>query len=204
MSSNTYYLINRWHRKEFNELMHQCDKSFKRNYYTILKYCRDKNGDVVNMQYGERFAKMYMDALNKIQKDLEKTYKFKVGVVETEGFFMSDLSELGIYSVSQLIGFLRSNKDFIVEDKRGARVTITDLKRTVLLKGEHLHHREAINTSRMERVKKAATMLKKVLEEEEGELDGLEEEMIQSSYYNDVRAFCKNLNNIIEELEAIQ
>lgn len=204
MSNTTYYLINRKHRKEFSELLHQCEKLFKRNYYAILKYCRDKDGDIVNLQYGEKFITLYMNALDKIQKDSEKIYKFKVGVVETEGFFMSDLSEIGIYSISQLINFLRSNKNFIVEDQRGRRVTIMDLKQTVLIKGEHLHHKEAVNSDRMKRIRRATDILNEVLSEEKGELDGLEEAMVQSTYYNDVRVFCEKLNNVVEKLEEIQ
>ena len=100
MSKKTvsYYLVNKQYKKEFEQLMNQCEKMYRKNYYEILRYCKKRNGEIVNLQFGEKFSLKFIALFDKARKEAEKNYKVKLGFANSNGFYMCDLSSFGIYS----------------------------------------------------------------------------------------------------------
>lgn len=205
MSKKTvsYYLVNKQYKKEFEQLMNQCEKMYRKNYYEILRYCKKRNGEIVNLQFGEKFSLKFIALFDKARKEAEKNYKVKLGFANSNGFYMCDLSSFGIYSFSNLVGFIKSNKNFVIEDERGSVINVAEMKRLVLVKGEHLHTREAMNAERRRKIDKALDILRDVLSEEEVVKDNLEEHFSGTTRYQEIEDICDALDEAISTLEDI-
>lgn len=200
---HSYYLVNKQYKKEFEQLVKQCEKMYRDNYYEILRYCKNKNGEIVNKQFGESFARKYVALFDKARRESEKIYKIRFGFTNSNGFYMCDMSSFGVYSFSNLVGFIKSNKNFVIEDERGSVINLAEMKRLVLIKGEHLYTREAMNAERRGRISKAISILKNVLSEEEATRDNLEEHFSGTTRYQEIEEICDALDEAISTLEDI-
>lgn len=140
-----YYLINRKNKTAFESFIKFCRRLYKTDYYKIIRYCIKKNGETINEKFGELFADEYLRRFDEARESAESRYKILIGAVIDDGFYLADMSMIGIYSLSNLIGLLKSNRNYIVEDEYGIRVTITELKRLEAIKKVHLHYKDTLS-----------------------------------------------------------
>ena len=193
-----YYLINRKNKTAFEGLMRYCNRLYKQDYYKILRHCTKENGEVINAQFGELFADEHLKNLDNARESAQAYYKMLVGVVTEDGFFMADMSTVGIYSLSHLISLLRSNRNFIVEDENGIRITIQELKNIAKIKKVHLHYRETLNGQEARKftvAKKYLTELRQSIEEK------FNTEKMSSSRANELARLMESLNKALEILK---
>jgi len=50
-----YYLINKAQRSEYDSFRKVYEKLGKSFYLKMLRYCKEKDGKIINMKYGEKF-----------------------------------------------------------------------------------------------------------------------------------------------------
>ncbi len=150
-----YYLINKAQRQEYDNFHKQYEKAGKAFYLRMLRYCKERDGTVINQAYGEKFCDRFQEMLDTAIKETENDYKFLIGITTEDGFYMSDLTALGIYNFTQLINFLKSEGSWTVEDDKGRRATVTDLKSLAKIKGIKPHYKETVNQLTAQRIDKA-------------------------------------------------
>lgn len=160
-----YYLINKAQRQEYERFKNVFNRTGKSFYLKMLRYCKEKNGVVVNIQYGEKFCEKFQEMLNTTIKETENDYKFLIGITTEDGFYLSDMKQLGIENFVQLLNFLRSNESWIVEDDRGTRVTINDLKSLAHIKGIKPHYKETVNGLTARRIDRGISSLQLALKD---------------------------------------
>lgn len=150
-----YYLINKAQRREYDSFKNIYNRLGKSFYLNMLRYCKEKDGKVINMKYGEKFCDRFQEILETTINETENDYKFLIGITDDDGFYLSDMSVLGIYNFTQLINFLKSNKSWMVEDEKGRAVGIKDMKALAKLKGIKPHYKETVNALTASRIDKA-------------------------------------------------
>ncbi len=150
-----YYLINKAQRNEYDSFKRVYEKLGKSFYLKMLRYCKEKDGKVINMKYGERFCERFQEILDTTINETENDYKFLIGITDDDGFYMSDLTVLGIYNFTQLINFLRANKNWKIEDEKGRPAGIKDMMTLAKLKGIKPHYKETVNQLTASRIDKA-------------------------------------------------
>lgn len=160
-----YYLINKSIRNECNSFRKVYDKLGKSFYLKMLRYCKERNGNIINLKYGEKFCDLFQETLDTTINETENKYKILIGITDDDGFYLSDLTELGIYNFTQLINFLRSNKNWIVEDEKGRPSGIKDMMALAKLKGIKPHYKETVNALTASRIDKAIWCINKSLKD---------------------------------------
>ena len=160
-----YYLINKAQRAEYDAFKKQYERAGRAFYLKMLRYCKEKAGVIINIVYGERFCDRFQEMLDNAINETENDYKFLIGITTEDGFYLSDMTALGIYNFTQLLNFLRSEPSWTVEDEKGRRATISDLKALAKVKGIKPHYKETVNQRTADRIDKAIWYGNKALED---------------------------------------
>lgn len=158
-----YYIVNRKIKEEITRLRKFCEKMADKDYISIMRYCRKNNGTVVNGRFGEKFGSEMSDALRQARGNAERLYRIKIATGTERGFYMADLSKLGIYSFSNLCNFLNKNKQYYIENNHDETITLATLKQIALVKGVHLFSKKEINDRNRIKLEKATTLINEVL-----------------------------------------
>lgn len=193
-----YYLINKNARQSFNAFTTFCKKVYREDYFKILRYCIKKDDKVINEKFGEMFAEEHLRFFEEAKRAIEERYRILVGMVTQDGFYMADMGIIGIYSLDNLINFLRANPKFIVEDENGLRVSITDLKKIAKIKKVHLHYRDTMNADMNKRYKKVIQLLTEMRNEVESDYQA---ERSSSTRASELLRLNNTLNSAIETLK---
>ena len=193
-----YYLINKAQRAEYDNFRKIYDRLSRAFYLKMLRYCKEREGVIINIKYGEKFVDNFQAAMENTIRETENDYKFLIGITTDEGFYLSDLTVLGIYNFTQLINFLKANKDWTVEDEKGRRATVSDLKALAKVKGIKAHYKETVNSLTAQRIDKSIWYADKALEDVQ---QGIEDEKYGTTRNEELLELEEKLVKALEILD---
>lgn len=173
-------------------------------YLKILKYCKEKDGIVINRDFGESFGKTEEDRFDKLRKELFQRTYYPIGFANDRGFFLKDLSSLGIYNASGLINFLvAQNGKYKIIDSRGSDISIGVFKRLMLTKGTNTHWRDGIRQEYYDELEKASNILQRIIEKQDKEINNIDQMYVNSAGYQLAVKFREEISDIVERIGEI-
>ncbi len=199
-----YFLVNKRWESEYKKFLLKYDKVQMSAYLSLVRYCKELNGEVVNAAYGERFGEKARDHIDTLKMELLQQTHYPIGFTGTDGFYLNDLSPLGLESVSGLIGFLKANKGaYYIIDERGYRLNLREFKNLLLAKGVYPHWKSTINPKNEQLIERAIANLKSVLKDLSKDVESADAAFIRSEKYQASKEYCRKLTNIVNSLEEI-